>query len=237
MWSAGRAIHDFRLSLPFCVVRQQVLVVSYRPLEIVPIGRPETSARNCHYSLRNSPEERSSVGQINFCAWVNIAFNCTDCDGADSCQNCCGHLLCQIAFKTHWRYRKYEKTLQALCWHYAGTLLALCWHYAGTHCYVNCRFHCAPSHDTCARSVPLFGGLTYRITQIGHKYGWYRYREKHISSGSKVWLYRDDFHELALLWRIFVRNVPNFMEIRLLYPLRTRWGTYLRCCSQGGRSS
>jgi len=23
----------------------------------------------------------------------------------------------------------------------------------------------------------------------------------------------------------------------LLYPLRTRWGTYLRCCSQGGRSS
>jgi len=22
----------------------------------------------------------------------------------------------------------------------------------------------------------------------------------------------------------------------LLYPLRTRWGTYLRCCSQEGRS-
>jgi hypothetical protein len=25
-----------------------------------PIGRPETSVRNYHYSLRNNPEERSS---------------------------------------------------------------------------------------------------------------------------------------------------------------------------------
>ena len=25
-----------------------------------PMGRPETSVRNCHYSLRNDPEERSS---------------------------------------------------------------------------------------------------------------------------------------------------------------------------------
>jgi len=25
-----------------------------------PIGRPKTSVRNCHYSLRNNPEERNS---------------------------------------------------------------------------------------------------------------------------------------------------------------------------------
>ena len=30
------------------------------PLKIGPIGCPETPVRNCHYSLRNSPEERSS---------------------------------------------------------------------------------------------------------------------------------------------------------------------------------
>ena len=29
-------------------------------LKTVPIGWPETSVRNCHYSLRNRPEERSS---------------------------------------------------------------------------------------------------------------------------------------------------------------------------------
>jgi len=29
-----------------------------------PIGRPETSVRNYHYSLRNNPEERSS--QLDF---------------------------------------------------------------------------------------------------------------------------------------------------------------------------
>ena len=30
------------------------------PLKMGPIGWPETSVRNCHYSLRNSPQERSS---------------------------------------------------------------------------------------------------------------------------------------------------------------------------------
>jgi hypothetical protein len=30
------------------------------PLKMGPIGRPETSVRNYHYSPRNSPEERSS---------------------------------------------------------------------------------------------------------------------------------------------------------------------------------
>jgi hypothetical protein len=30
------------------------------PLKMGPIGCPETSVRNCHYSLQNNPEERSS---------------------------------------------------------------------------------------------------------------------------------------------------------------------------------
>jgi hypothetical protein len=30
------------------------------PLKMGPIGYPETSVRNCHYSLRNIPQERSS---------------------------------------------------------------------------------------------------------------------------------------------------------------------------------
>jgi len=30
------------------------------PFKMGPAGRPETSVRNYHYSLRNNPEERSS---------------------------------------------------------------------------------------------------------------------------------------------------------------------------------
>jgi len=33
----------------------------YRPLKKGPIGCPETSVRNYHYTLRNSSEERSSL--------------------------------------------------------------------------------------------------------------------------------------------------------------------------------
>jgi len=29
----------------------------------------------------------------------------------------------------------------------------------------------------------------------------------------------------------------EYISTPVLYPLRTRWGAYLRCCSQGGRSS
>ena len=35
------------------------------PLKMVPIGCPETSVRNCHYSLRNNLEERRSYLSIN----------------------------------------------------------------------------------------------------------------------------------------------------------------------------
>ena len=51
----------------FWVVTQRVAIIYYRrfgdfgfwPLEMGPIGCPETSVRNYHYSLRNNPEERS----------------------------------------------------------------------------------------------------------------------------------------------------------------------------------
>jgi len=32
----------------------------WNPCKMVPTGCPETSVRNCDYSLRNNPEERSS---------------------------------------------------------------------------------------------------------------------------------------------------------------------------------
>jgi hypothetical protein len=46
----------------FWVITQGVVVISCRRFgtTIGPIGCPETSARNYHHSLRNSPEERSS---------------------------------------------------------------------------------------------------------------------------------------------------------------------------------
>jgi len=42
------------------VIMQQAVVVSYRPLIIGPIGCPEISVINYHYSLRNDSEEHSS---------------------------------------------------------------------------------------------------------------------------------------------------------------------------------
>jgi hypothetical protein len=59
----------------FWVITQRVLVIPYRqpigpifkaqemdswPFKKGPMGCPETSVRNYHYSLRNNPEERSS---------------------------------------------------------------------------------------------------------------------------------------------------------------------------------
>ena len=51
------------------IITQRVVVISYQhlgtlrvlTLEMGPIGCPETSLRLYHYSLRNSPEERSSL--------------------------------------------------------------------------------------------------------------------------------------------------------------------------------
>ena len=61
----------------FCwAITERIVVIPYRrfgttypsnifflnsgPLNMGPIGCPETSVRNCHYSLRNNPAERSS---------------------------------------------------------------------------------------------------------------------------------------------------------------------------------
>ena len=59
----------------FWVITQRVVLISYlrlgttydshlqgvkNPLKMGPIGCPETSLLNCHYSLRNNREERSS---------------------------------------------------------------------------------------------------------------------------------------------------------------------------------
>jgi len=77
-------LHPIFLSISICwvlrtalfwVIRQRVVVIYYRncgtaysshlqcwksPLKMGPIGCPETSVRNYHYSLRNNTEERSS---------------------------------------------------------------------------------------------------------------------------------------------------------------------------------
>ena len=45
------------ISVPSSSVK--ILRISW-PLQVGPIYCPETSVRNCHYSLRNDPEERSS---------------------------------------------------------------------------------------------------------------------------------------------------------------------------------
>jgi len=47
----------------FWVITQRVVIIFYRrlgSLKMAPIGCPETSVRNYHYSLLNDPEERSS---------------------------------------------------------------------------------------------------------------------------------------------------------------------------------
>jgi len=70
-WLEASAANQMKTAL-FCVITQRVLVIPYRlfrddlslpnswPFNRGPIGFPETSVINCHYMLRNSPEERSS---------------------------------------------------------------------------------------------------------------------------------------------------------------------------------
>jgi hypothetical protein len=53
-------ISGFRL-----VVDENCVLLDSWPLKMRPIGCPEASVRNCHYSLRNRPEERSSHLRIS----------------------------------------------------------------------------------------------------------------------------------------------------------------------------
>ena len=79
-WFQTSASKLLRTAL-FGVVTQRVVVISYRRfgetyqylpkgskdswiLSMWLIGCPETSVRNCHYTLRNNPEERSSRERI-----------------------------------------------------------------------------------------------------------------------------------------------------------------------------
>ena len=60
--SSGNSLPTFRdsLSVPSSVAQKSSRIQKSWPLKMGPIGCPETSVRNYHYSLRNSPEERSS---------------------------------------------------------------------------------------------------------------------------------------------------------------------------------
>ena len=56
--SSGNFLPTFRDNLS--VPPPRVIVKGQEPLKMWPIGCPETSVRNCHYSLRNNPKVRSS---------------------------------------------------------------------------------------------------------------------------------------------------------------------------------
>ena len=60
--SSGNSLPTFRdnLSVPSSRVKNTRTFLDSWPLKMWPIDCPETSVRNYHYSLRNSPEERSS---------------------------------------------------------------------------------------------------------------------------------------------------------------------------------
>jgi hypothetical protein len=57
-------------------LRRQMLSSGLLPLKMGPIGCPETSVRNHHYSLRNKPEERSSQllrgGSLKLRYWLSF---------------------------------------------------------------------------------------------------------------------------------------------------------------------
>jgi len=65
-WFQASAGKEMRTAL-FWVITQRVVVISYREshlqvpsLKMWPLGCPETSVRNYHYSSRNNPKERGS---------------------------------------------------------------------------------------------------------------------------------------------------------------------------------
>jgi hypothetical protein len=49
-----------------------------------PIGCPETSVRNCHYSVRNNPQERSSRKVLLFHSYCRVSGHGTLCSGTVS---------------------------------------------------------------------------------------------------------------------------------------------------------
>jgi hypothetical protein len=71
----------------FWAITQRVVVISYlrlgpifsgpRSLKMGPIGCPETAVRNYHYSLRNDPEERSSLGKVDSCFYEQCVMFCS----------------------------------------------------------------------------------------------------------------------------------------------------------------
>jgi hypothetical protein len=60
------------------VLGLQVFFWIFEPWGRGTIGCPETSARNCHYSLRNNPEERSSHIPVHSFVWNRSITYCKE---------------------------------------------------------------------------------------------------------------------------------------------------------------
>jgi hypothetical protein len=73
-----RKVDENSAFLGYCVAcnGNSLPTIRDRPLKMGRIGCPETSVRNCHYTLRNSPEEHSSLLQKGKVVPVHIIQAC-----------------------------------------------------------------------------------------------------------------------------------------------------------------
>ena len=65
------------LSVSSSSVKNPKFYLDILPLKMGSINRPETSVRNCHYTLCNSLKEPSSLEYINFIYGTSIKIGCT----------------------------------------------------------------------------------------------------------------------------------------------------------------
>ena len=101
--------------------------------------------------------------------------------------------------------------------------------------YFRLLFRPTSGAQNCTHSVRYFSEQ-YCYVLLAVRLWWknrLKYAER-VTEVNKLW-------NVASCWlycaNVLAMHVHMNVKYVVLYPLRTRWGTYLRCCSQGGRSS
>jgi len=149
------------------------------PLKMGPRGCPETSVGNCHYSLRNSPEERSwrrNVVSSRIRTWQQSLcpspqstkpYSCTRCAAHDNVTGPLSHrsrCLSVLSFCTHKSVPR--KLFSSVAFSKRALIRQSIWHTADTQFSIKRRHikRTGPNHTPCSVSKSCDWFCLYLIT-------------------------------------------------------------------------
>ena len=112
------------IDLPFYYLKisHRIYFRFFWPLNVGPIGFPETSVRNCNYLLRNNPEKRSSSICFAVEVWKRVISACSDIHKKSQTCTVRAESRNYVCRNNWWRWL----SSVWMCPMYVGTLHAAC---------------------------------------------------------------------------------------------------------------